>query len=375
MAGVVPPPVHGQSLITRALFDARLEGIEKVLVEIRSSKDIKEVGRPSLGKFLSVFAVIGSIVKKAVRLRPDLFYYTAGSGAWVPFIRDVLILGICRPFFPQVAIHYHSGNLVDFLSRSLLATKLGAWIYGRGAWSIRLGEGCPVPGAEMGVGRVIDVPNGIEAPAEIPPKAESESFRVLFLGNLFEDKGVGELIEAVGKLARIRDRPIELKLVGAWPDEETRTRCEAGLRALPAHVHVPTPGPAYGEEKWRHLRGADVLVLPTFYRRENVPLVIIEAMAAGLPVVATAWRGVRSLVEPDQTGILVPLHDTDALAAALRRLAESPEWAKELGKAGSLRFEMDLTLDAHLARMSSVLRQAAGRAPEPEPESPQHRSS
>lgn len=359
MAGVVPPPLHGQSLLVRALFDADLDPIEKVLVEIRSSREISQVGRPSIGKLFGVVGLIAEILRKRFTRGPEVFYYTAGSGAWVPFVRDLLVLGICRPFFRRTVIHYHSGDLVEFLEKSPIRLWLGKILYGRGAWSIRLGEGCPVPGPEMGAARVIDVPNGTEVPDPLPSRTPSSAFRILFLGNLFEDKGILDVITATDRFAATHGGPVRLSLVGAWPDEGTRARVEQALEGLPDRVTVPSPAPAYGDSKWRILMDADVLVFPSRYRRENVPLVILEAMACGLPVIASSWRGIPSLVDHGRTGFLVPLSDPGAIAEKLVLLAGDADLRARMGGEARKVYLNRHTLEHHLRSVRSVLVEAS----------------
>ena len=357
LVGVVPPPVHGQSMATKALFDSDLSPLEKIIVEIRSSKTLGSVGRFSISKAFGLFPLIGRTWLAWLRHRPRVLYYTAGSGAWVPFFRDFIFLALCRPLFHKTLIHYHSGNLVDFLAGSKLKSALGRFVYGRGAWTIRLGPFSPAP--DYLGNRVFDVPNGIDAPDFLPPRTPGDSFRILFLGNLFEDKGVIDLIDAVHALASGNPSPITLSFVGGWPNDGTRRKIEKRIASLPANVSCPPPAPAYGDAKWQALISHDVLAFPSYYSSENVPLVIIEAMAAGLPVIASDWRGIKSLVEDQVTGLLVPPHDILALEAGLRRLSKNTTALETMGRAGRQVYQHQLTASFHITAIKRVLLEAA----------------
>ena len=359
LVGVVPPPVHGQSIATKALFDADLRPLEKIIVEIRSSKILTNVGRFSLSKALGLILLIGQTWLSWLRHRPRVLYYTAGSGAWVPFFRDFIFLALCRPLFSKILIHYHSGNLVEFLEASPFRTTLGRFTYGRGAWTIRLGKYCPAP-AYPGT-PVFDILNGIDAPTNLPARLTSPSFRILFLGNLFEDKGVVDLIDAVHALASRNSTPITLSLVGGWPDDASRRKIEGRLASLPAHVTCPTPAPAFDEEKWKLLASHDVFAFPSYYRSENLPLVIIEAMAAGLPVIASDWRGIRSLVEDRVTGLLVPPHDIPKLTDALASLAQDPALRATIERNARAYYEQHLTAHHHINSMRNLMLSACER--------------
>ena len=354
LVGVVPPPIHGQSMATQALFDADLSPLEKMIVPIRSSKSLDSVGRFSLNKALGLVGIISSVWWKWIRKRPRVLYYTAGSGAWVPFARDFLFLSLCRPLFRTTLIHYHSGNLVEFLEESKFRSALGQYIYGRGAWTIRLGEFCPAPFYEGN--QRFDVPNGIAVPENLPTRTSSETFRILFLGNLFEDKGVLDLISAVALLAtQSPQKPFQLSLIGGWPDETTKDRILKALADLPSNVQCPPPAPAYGAEKWRALSEHDVLAFPSYYSSENLPLVIIEAMAAGLPVVASDWRGIPSLVIENETGFLFPPKQVAEIVSSLQKIADEPLLKESLGKQARARYQEHFQLRKFTETLHNIL--------------------
>ncbi len=357
LVGVVPPPVHGQSMATQALFDADLSPLEKIIVPIRSSKSLNSVGRFSFRKSLGLIAIISSVWWKWIRKRPSVLYYTAGSGAWVPFARDFLFLSLCRPLFRKTLIHYHSGNLVEFLERSKFRTALGKYIYGRGAWTLRLGEFCPAPFYEGN--RRFDVPNGISVPENLPTRTSSETFRILFLGNLFEDKGVLDLISAVALLGiKFPKKSFQLSLIGGWPNETTKERALGALAAMPPNVHYPPPTPAYGAEKWKALAEHDVLAFPSYYSSENLPLVIIEAMAAGLPVVASDWRGIPLLVKDQITGILFPPKDVVHLTNAFEDLSLNTHLRASLARCASKYYHASFTASAYIHRLSKIFKES-----------------
>jgi glycosyltransferase involved in cell wall biosynthesis len=153
------------------------------------------------------------------------------------------------------------------------------------------------------------VPNGIGLDGETETVAERRS--VLFVGRLTAGKGVDVLIDAM------RACPNEaLVVVGDGPE---RAQLEARTRGLD---WVTFAGAASHDEVERHLAAAKMLVLPSFH--EGQPNALMEAMARGVPVVATAVGGIPDLVRDGETGILVRPGDVAGTAAAIRRLSGSP---------------------------------------------------
>ena len=143
----------------------------------------------------------------------------------------------------------------------------------------------------------------------------------MFLGRLNRDKGVPELAQAFSRLPE----QCHLALVG--PDEEGMAegiRAWAGDAASRVHLVGPTIEP------WRFLAAADVFCLPS--HREGFGTSAIEAAACGVPAVATRIYGLTDAVVEGETGLLVPPGDVDALAGAMRRLAEDVELRRRLGE-------------------------------------------
>jgi glycosyltransferase involved in cell wall biosynthesis len=133
---------------------------------------------------------------------------------------------------------------------------------------------------------------------------------------------------------------------------------ELGLEGL-----VTFPGRVDGEAKRSLFEGADLLVFPG-YQPEGLPLVILEAMAASLPVVSTDTGATRDVVVDGETGVIVEKQRPAALAAAVRRLAGDAELRVRMGRAGRARYLAEYTEErcAHrlVALFDTALRKDRG---------------
>jgi glycosyltransferase involved in cell wall biosynthesis len=257
-------------------------------------------------------------------------------------------------------LHYHSGGLNDFLGRDKWLKRLGSWIYGRGSWAITLSEHVKVPDQEFGACRLIEVPNGLDIEPSKHVKEKSDFLRILFLGNLYEDKGVFDLIRACQGIVDASSVKIHLQLVGKWPDEITE-QIFRGLLAQAKEnpqLEIPEPRAMYGDEKWAAYAEADLFVFPTYYQSENFPLVLLEAMASGLPVVSTRWRGIPSIVIENETGYLHDPGNLEQLQECIRKFIDAPDLLVGMGKKAKARYQHCFTFDKHKEKIRSLLTEA-----------------
>jgi glycosyltransferase involved in cell wall biosynthesis len=164
--------------------------------------------------------------------------------------------------------------------------------------------------------------------AERLPRPAGQPLRVLSVGRLDPMKGFSVLLEA---LADLRDEGVALNLtlVGDGPE---RARLEAAARRFGLTERVRFTGALGAADVTGLLAEADLFCLPSF--AEGVPVVLMEAMAAGLPVVATSVMGIPELVTDGRTGLLVSPGRPEPLAKALRRLAGHAEMRHAFGTEG-----------------------------------------
>ena len=173
--------------------------------------------------------------------------------------------------------------------------------------------------------KVSIIPNGLDATAFTAPPPKDRVTRVVTVANLRPEKGHETLIAAAALLAR--DCPdLRYLIVG---DGARRAELEALVRTKGVDRIVEFAG--HREDVPALLAASDLFVLPS--RSEAFPNGAIEAMAAGLPVIASAVGGLLDLIQSSRTGLLVPADDAEALAAALRRLHQDPERAASIGAA------------------------------------------
>jgi colanic acid/amylovoran biosynthesis glycosyltransferase len=169
---------------------------------------------------------------------------------------------------------------------------------------------------------------------------------VLCCGRLEEAKGQRDVLIALRRVERRRRDRFRVVLVGdgSMRTELERLVAEYGWRdRVSFHGHVPYTS----RELIHHFHEADVFAHPSVTvggLKEGIPGTIVEAMAAGLPVVATRHAGIPAVIDDGQDGVLVPERDPDTLAAALEQLLTDGSVRERLGRAAALRASRDLDL-------------------------------
>ncbi|HEY1369740.1 MAG TPA: glycosyltransferase family 4 protein [Gaiellaceae bacterium] len=179
--------------------------------------------------------------------------------------------------------------------------------------------------------RVSVLPNPAPALPELPPREELRrelglnGASLAFAGRLTAQKSLGVALEALA-----RTDGVELVIAGEGDEREP---LERRAREIGVSDRVRFIGPQSRERVVRLFRAADAAILSSSW--ENFPHTVVEALAAGTPVLATATGGVAEVVRDGDNGLLVPPGDSEALAAAVRRFFDEPELRERLRAAAA----------------------------------------
>ena len=195
-------------------------------------------------------------------------------------------------------------------------------------------------------GKIVVIPNGLETPHGTGRTRRAPLRRVVMVANLRAEKGHGVLIEAAARVvAAIPDATFAV--VGGGPE---RARLEALVRELGVADAFTFAG--HVDNVWAHLEAADIFVLPS--TSEAFPNSVLEAMAAGLPVVASTVGGIPEMVRDGVTGRLVPPRDSGRLAECLLAIMLEPGAAIQMGNAARADVASRFSFDRMVAGFERV---------------------
>jgi phosphatidyl-myo-inositol alpha-mannosyltransferase len=221
---------------------------------------------------------------------------------------------------------FHAYSTKAFPNRA--ATLLGARRrFNQLSARIAVSEAAAWTGRRWFGGEYHVVPNGVDvAAAPKGPKPQGEELRLLFVGRAEERKGLPVLLSAFQAL--VEHVPSHLTIVGADPEDVSRLVSDPDVLS-----HIDVLGKVSDSVLWRQLGDADLLCAPSL-AGESFGMVLIEAMAAGTPVIASKIAGYSDVVTDGVDGVLVPPADPQALAEELQRLAHEPQRLSAMGEAG-----------------------------------------
>jgi glycosyltransferase involved in cell wall biosynthesis len=353
----LPPPIHGQAVVNQTVAKSSVlaSHFDLEVLRLAFARSYKDLDRPSLRKLARMLGITARLAYSLAARRPDAVYFTltlTGSG----FYRDCLLIALIKLAGVPRIFHLHGKGIRPRLS-SAWQRLLCTWAF-RDAWVIHLSE--RLAADTDGVvprNRVVIVPNGI-VERKAPARTRRPGCpRLLFLSNLVESKGPLVLLEALGQLCA-RGVAFEATFAGAARSDEFVDRFTATLRRLDLERRVRYVGPAYNEHKYRLFDEHDIFVFPTC--NDAFPLVALEAMQAGMPVVTTDEGALAEIVEDGATGLLVARRDPAALADRLAELIADAGLQRQMGERARARQEQRYTLAAFEQNLAVALMACTG---------------
>jgi glycosyltransferase involved in cell wall biosynthesis len=197
-------------------------------------------------------------------------------------------------------------------------------------------------------------PNGAPVIDDTAPiTIENETPQILFLSNLIESKGVFVLLEAL-RILKQKGVCFFCNLVGGEGDISNHILSDK-VNKLELTDVIKYHGKKYGRDKLNLFNQADLFVFPTFYHNECFPLVLLEAMMCGLPVISTNEGGISDIVKHNKTGFIVEKQNPTQLAEKMEWLIKNPQLAKKMGKEGQNQYNKKFTLERFENRFVEIL--------------------
>lgn len=362
VAGHLPPPPGGVATYYQSLLNSSLpERVDLHFVQTSTHKrELSQSGKFSLSNLIAAIQDCGRFAGAVIKYRPELTHIATAFG--LSFVKHSLCVVIARVLGSRVLLHPHCGLPALYFNRP----RGWQWYFRQ---VVRLTNGMItlstewdqlkeiIPGCQ-----VYYLPNAINLAKyrgvyeqKIIAGQSSVPLKVLYLGYLGTEKGTFDLLEACRETSA-EQLPVMYDLVGddMEPGDVEKIKKQVQENNLNGTVHV-LPFAA-GPKKMEAFCNADVFVYPSY--SEGMPMAVIEAMACGLPVIATKVGGLPDLVSDGVNGILVESRHPDQLVSAIQRLCSNPDLRSLMGKNSFQRAFGEYDMEVLVPRLVSIYSQA-----------------
>lgn len=352
----LPPPDYGVTLLNRNILDECLKRHFYVdYLSINTSKILKEIQRFSWAKVIFLLKKIIVLLRKLMSNRYRLCYFTIAPTG-LGFYKDFFLVILLKLFKIKIIYHLHGRGIA--MHKSLIE-RLMYKISLAGSKVIIISESLYGDIKEYVTrSNIYVLPNGIDDSLDGDEfekianlRSDKKNINLLFLSNMIESKGVYIALEAAKVLSE-KNYDFKFYFAGEYYDVNEQEFANK-LRVYGLTEKVETLGFKSGIEKYEVLKRADIFIHPTF--NDTFPLVLLEAMQFGLPVVSTYEGAIPEMIDDGTTGFLVPQRDVLALAEKIETLLKNQQLREQMGKEARRKFLREYTSDKFKSRLVDIL--------------------
>lgn len=306
---------------------------------------------PIIVHLSTLLAFMGFIATLIVRRIDLLHIHVAPRGST---LRKAIFARVGKLFGKPIVLHLHGSGYDDFFSRQSNFVKARIRKFFQSADAvIVLGQGwrdwaISNDGLRLDLAHVQIIDNGVPEPGNVATR-NNVIPRIIFVGVVGRRKGVDVLLNALAAI------PSDLQWVCTiCGNGEVEAYTAAAQRLGLLRDRVTFTGWQSEAEVRAQMAASDIYVLPS--RAENQPIAILEAMAIGLPVVASNVGDIPNQVRDGITGRIVPTEDSDALRSALEELLRNKSMREMMGEAGRAKFVQNYSISNNVSRTLALYR-------------------
>lgn len=344
----LPPPVTGVTTMCNAVHENRelFEKFNTKVIGLSYAKDVKSTEGLNPGKFIQLFINIVKTKFTVVTFWPDLVYFVPSlTGA--PFFRDFLFILIMKFLRRKIIFHLHGTGLKNAGLKSKFYKKLFSFSFNNSE-IITLSQKLKYDLDFLTPSKIHILPNGI---IDLPPSVESVSnpcnpwnhTNLLFVSNFYDYKGIPELIELLAEVHRL-GYDFSCTIAG----EENHITAEALQQLIDKYglaEKIKYVGSVTGDDLIKLYKQSNIFIYPT--KKDAMPLVILEAMRAGLAILSNPVGAIPDMMGDDPETFPTPEN--------LISLLTNPDKSLKLGEKNRKTFEQNFTIDKFNSQLLKIL--------------------
>lgn len=362
--GSFPPPYHGSAIYLKKLKNLLIKENDLTVFSIDISdkrNDLTNLGKFDLQNVIAGMRSLFQLVYYLLFKKPEIVYIPISQNKWAYF-RDGLFILISSLLGAKVLIHLHGSYFLEFYKKSGKLYKKFIDL------TMKNVDGAIVLGEKLRYifenwlpkEKVFVLPNFIDPLPDLETfdmRDNKKMVNITYLGNLLESKGIFDLLEAIKIVQGKNNADVKFTVNIAGLFGFTEKHIEKFNLYLKELNKVNYLGQVTDEKKkYEVLKNTDIFVFPSWYWYEGQPLVILEAMACGLPIISTKDVGViDETVIDGVNGILVEKRNVEQLANAILKLVQDKDLRVKMGKESLRRFQEFYNPQKHIEKFKEIL--------------------
>lgn len=357
VVGQTPPPFGGQAVMIDYFVKGVYEDLKVYHVRMHFSRELSDRGKYSFYKIIQLFKVIVEIWYIRIRYGAKAIYYPPSSSPRVAVLRDAVILGCTRWLFKDVIFHFHAAGISEELPKyNIVLRKMIYYILRKPRLGITSSQFNPDDATYLGACEKVVIPLGIpdDNPKGLYKKSIEGGLTLLFMGLLNETKGEGYVLEAV-RILKERGFNIEFNIAGRFENDAYFDCFMQKVRHYGLENTVHYYGVVTGKKKQDLFLSSDIMCFPTYFSSESFGIVLLEAMMYRMPIIASRWRGVQSLVNENHNGYLVDIKNVEQIVEAVEKFYRDRSLLERMGKEGRKMYCEQYELSKYLKTLENVI--------------------
>ena len=352
--GQTPPPFGGQAINIQKMLDM-LDKNQFQFKHIRLdfSEELNDMGSFNFKKAIKLIKIFWKIIWEMMVYQPHYIYYPPAGPTRNAVYRDLVLLFPIKIFGFKRIFHFHAGGIATIYPKlNQWAKWIFRYVYFNAEQAICLSKAGAIDAHFLKIDAISIIASGVEPFTTTSLSKDQNKFFVLFAGLCSQSKGILDFIAVIRQSKQLNNQ-IKGRVIGK-PSSilEANALLEAEKEGILEYLGVVT-----GKEKEAIFLTSSTFLFPTVFESENFPTVIVEAFAAGLPVISTNWRGIPDLVVHEQNGFLFEPHDTEAMANSLVGLANNSVLYQRLSTNAKNHFDTSYTMGTFEASIVAYFNQ------------------
>jgi glycosyltransferase involved in cell wall biosynthesis len=353
VVGQTPPPYGGQALMIEYMLEANFVEIEFYHVRMCFSREMNERGKLSFYKITHLFEIIYSTILLKIKYNVDVLYYPPSNAPKISVFRDLIFLFCTRFFFKKIIFHFHAAGISEFIqSQNFFIKKIAFAILQGPNLAISSSSYNPPDAKFLKAKREVIIPLGIPNIVSDfqPKKRDLGVLNILFVGLLNSTKGEGYLVDAISNL-KLKGYVINLRVAGKFETDDYKAAFFRKVKNCNLENNVEYLGVITGKIKNKIFMDTDLFCFPSFFISESFGIVLLEAMMYKLPIIATKWRGIQSIVEDGKNGYLVDIKNASQLEDKIEIFLKRPDLLAIMGECSRSLFLKNYTVSTYTEKL------------------------